>query len=265
MTSQTYSNLTMSCIVPPSGKVETVLKDTPLREAVKVMSKNNFSQIPIVKNDGSQRLRMPNVVGVLSWKEICDAMIVKNFDSSLPVSKFMDNSHQWCECRDSDSVTDVVRLLLSKSREYALVVDHYQQVCGLATYYDIAKQYIRTVEPFSIIESIEHNLRSRLGTLSPEELGFAETARRKRTREDVKAEEVQTIVKSVDDLEFSEYQELIGLFYDRLGFNCDLADLTKSLHEVNRIRNNVMHFKKGDVPDEDRKELEWLLKLLKIR
>ena len=240
----------------------TVVKDEPLRNAIKVMSKHDFSQVPIVKRGGVKDLREDNIYGVLSWEVVCDAMIHPDFDLSRPISTFFEGGAQWSKCRDSDMIKDVAGKLLETDYEYVLVLGEKNVVNGLATYYDIAKRYVEMVEPFSAIESVERILRNKLSILSSVELGSAETEIK---RCSAGKEDVPPSTKEVDDLEFHEYQFLINKFWNRLAsdFPCELHDLNEVLPKVNKIRNSVMHFRPGGVSTEDKIELEWLKKLLK--
>ena len=251
----------MASFLSPGRKVVTVVKDESLRNAIKVMSKHDFSQVPIVKRGGFEELREGNIYGVLSLEGICDEMFHPDFDLSRPISTFFEGGAQWSKCRDSDMIKDVAGKLLETAYEYVLVLDDRQVVKGLVTYYDIAARYVEMVEPFSAIESVERVLRNKLSILTPVELGAAETEIKRRN---AGKEDIPPITKEVVDLEFHEYQYLINRFWDRLDFPCDLQDLNQALPAVNKIRNSVMHFRPEGFTDADRREVNWLKKLLRI-
>lgn len=253
----------MMSLLPPGGDVERVVKDEPLRNAIKVMAKHDFSQVPVVKRGGLKELREDDIFGVLSWEGVCGEMIHKDFDLSRPISKIVEGARKWSRCRDTDMIKDVVGELLRTDSEYVLVLDEKQIVKGIVTYYDIARRYVALVEPFSAIESIERELRNKLSVLTPVELGLAETEIRIRNGG---TKDIEPIEKSVNDLEFHEYQYLINKFWDRLesAFPCEKEDLNEVLPKVNKIRNSIMHFRPEGLTETDRTELNWLKKLLKI-
>lgn len=251
----------MASFLSSGRKVVTVVKDEPLLNAIKVMSKYDFSQVPVVKRGGFEELREENIYGVLSLEGICDEMIHPDFDRSRPISTFFEGGAQWSKCRDSDMIKDVAGKLLETEYEYVLVLDEKKVVKGLVTYYDVAARYVEMVEPFSAIESVERVLRNKLAVLTPIELGTAETEFKRRN---VGQEDIPPIPKEVDDLEFHEYQYLINKFWDRLDFPCDLEGLNQVLPAVNKIRNSVMHFRPEGFTEDDRMEVNWLKKLLRI-
>lgn len=251
----------MASFLSSGRKVVTVVKDEPLLNAIKVMSKYDFSQVPVVKRGGFEELREENIYGVLSLEGICDEMIHPDFDLSRPISTFFEGGAQWSKCRDFDMIKDVAGKLLETEYEYVLVLDEKKVVKGLVTYYDVAARYVEMVEPFSAIESVERVLRNKLAVLTPIELGTAETEFKRRN---AGQEDIPPIPKEVDDLEFHEYQYLINKFWDRLDFPCDLEGLNQVLPAVNKIRNSVMHFRPEGFTEDDRMEVNWLKKLLRI-
>lgn len=252
----------MASLLPSEGKVDTVVKDEPLLNAIKLMAKYDFSQVPIVKRDGFAELCEDNIYGVLSMESICGEMIHTDFNVSRPISKFVKEGAKWSKSRDTDMIKDVVGELLKTDYEYVLVLDENRVVKGLVTYYDITTRYVEMIEPFSEIESVEKELRNKLSVLSPVELGTAETEMKMRNTG--RMEYIPPIVKEVDNLEFHEYQYLINKFWDRLGFPCYLKDLNRVLPRVNWIRNSIMHFRQKGLTDADRTEIDWLKKLLRV-
>lgn len=251
----------MASFLSSGRKVVTVVKDEPLLNAIKVMSKYDFSQVPVVKRGGFEELREENIYGVLSLEGICNEMIHPDFDLSRPISTFFEGGARWSKCRDSDMIKDVASKLLETEYEYVLVLDERKVVKGLVTYYDISARYVEMVEPFSAIESVERFLRNKLAVLAPVELGAAETEIKRRN---TGKKDIPPSMKEVDDLEFHEYQYLINKFWDRLDFSCDLQDLNQVLPAVNKIRNSVMHFRPEGFTADDRREVNWLKKLLRI-
>ena len=99
---------------------------------------------------------------------------------------------------------------------------------------DLNLQFQQLSEPFLLLSEIENRIRNLIFPhFSPTELAAVKDP-----------EDDERTVDSVDDLTFGEYVRLLEKpeNWDRLSVKVDRKSFVRSLENIGRIRNEVMHF-----------------------
>lgn len=222
----------------PASKrgVVSVSQDATLSEAISKMALNDFSQLPVMSSDES-------LIGVISWKTIGNQTMIA--PKEHVVRYHMDHA---ATLRITDGLLESVHIILEK--EFAFVIDENERVSGIVTLFDIATQFKSLAEPFVEIRYIEHSVREIIAT---------------RLDLDVLQAIAGKNVKSEKDLGFRDY---IRIFENKdlwplLGINVDPVVFRDKFDSIRNVRNQVMHFKVGEVDPDDFKNLKALSKFFR--
>ena len=220
-------------------KPVTVTRDDPVNKALHLMSKHDYSQLPVTQD-------MRSVDGMISWRSISLARI-KGVECTR-VGKCMER-HE--EIRAEDSLLTAFQKIVD--HEAVLVRDN-NIITGIVTATDLSVMFREQTEPFLLLSEIENQLRRLInGKFSSAEL---EAAR------DPGDEERQ--VDSVTDLTFGECTRLLEKpqNWERLRVGLDRKTFVKELIEVRDIRNDVMHFDPDGLSIDELQRLKDVRRLL---
>lgn len=198
----------------------SVKKETSLVEAVTLMIKYNFSQLPILTSKNE-------VYGLVSWKSIGKAL------SLGKVCNQVKDCYETVEVLNYDEpLFKAVKIILEK--EVVLIKNYKKEISGIITATDIGEQFLILSEPFFIIEQIENLIRRILDDIL--------------TFDDINSvldvNKYDKEIKHLSDLSFGHYVRIIEneSLFKKLNIHIDRVILQKMLAEVNIIRNEVMHF-----------------------
>ena len=191
----------------------------PLEDAITVMLKHNYSQLPVSAN---QR----DVNGVVSWRSIGTRLALKVKCNSV---------REYMEPPQIVSVEESFfsALQIIAKYDYVLVRGKDRAVTGIVTASDFNDQFRKMAEPFLLVGEIENGIRGILrGKFTDQELQAA------------KAPPDDRKITSIDKLTFGEYTRLLGSeqSWKKVGLHIDKAKFICWLQEVGKLRNNVMHF-----------------------
>lgn len=219
----------------------SVSPDCSLVEAVTTMLLHDFSQLPVMTNERDLK-------GVVSWESIARHL---QFDVERPITvrQCMD---QAVEVKESDSLFDVIRLIVARS--YVLVRAADNRIKGIVTSTDLNLQFQQLSEPFLLLGEIENFVRSLIdGKFTEEEL---------RAIRDVA--DGERPVDSVADLTLGEIIRLVENpeRWQRIGLQIDRVIFKNELDRIRLIRNDVMHFDPDPVSAEDHQSLRAFVHFL---
>ncbi|ANF52140.1 hypothetical protein A0O34_17165 [Chryseobacterium glaciei] len=218
----------------------TVKKETSITEAVTLMIKHNYSQLPILSSS-------KEVYGLVSWKSIGKALalgkkceLVKDCFESVEVLNY------------DEPLFKAVKIILSK--EVVLVKDFKKDISGIVTATDIGEQFLILSEPFLLIEQIENLIRRILD----DKLIFDDI------NKVLDVDKYNKEIKHLSDLSFGHYVRIIEneSLFRKLEIKIDRVILQKMLAEVNIIRNEVMHFNPEEMEENTLAKLRQALDFL---
>lgn len=212
----------------------SVKKESSITEAITLMIKHNYSQLPILS--GSKE-----AFGLVSWKSIGMALALEK------KCEFVKDCYEPVEVLSYDEpLFKAVKIILDK--EVVLVKDFKKDISGIVTATDIGEQFLILSEPFLLIEQIENLIRRILDD--------------KLTFDDINTvldlDKYNKEIRHLSDLTFGHYVRIIENenLFKKLEIKIDRVILQKMLTEVNITRNEVMHFNPEEMEEN---------KLLKLR
>jgi len=208
---------------PANRKPLSINRDAKVREAVTLMVQHDYSQLPVMQNSR-------DVDGLISWKSIGETSKVHNKECTF-VRECMDTDVEIL--RDDTPLWKAIRTIAEK--DVVLVKNSAKEIIGLVSTYDIAVEYHSLSEPFLLLGEIENNLRQLIAR-AKYPLSVTEAAK--------DPKDVERKVKSVSDLTFGEYIELLQqpANWQSIGYNLSRKTFIAEMIEVRKIRNEVMHF-----------------------
>jgi|HubBroStandDraft_2_1064218.scaffolds.fasta_scaffold44364_2 predicted transcriptional regulator len=225
----------------------SIAPDAPTSEAVTIMLKHDFSQLPVMTGERS-------VKGVFSWRAYGSRRSLGQTCSYVRES--MDDSHR---VGLNDSIFHIVALM--QDYDCVLVEDASGVITGIITPYDISVTFGQLGEPFLILGEIENHVRRLIeGRFTKEELTLA--------RDPV---DQSRQIESVTDMTFGEYVRLLENpdRWAKLELALDRRTFVKDLEEVRGIRNDVMHFDPEGIDYSELKKLRdfagFLQRIQKLR
>ena len=207
----------------------SVKPNDPLERAVTLMIEHNFSQLPVMTKPWK-------VKGIISWSSIGKRLVLREREEE--VRHYME-SHT--EIGWNESLLSAIKTI--EDSEYVLVRNDKSIISGIVTSSDLSQQLHLLGEPFLLIGEIEGYIRKIIQEhFSPEELADAKDPKDK-DRE----------VKSVSNLSFGEYVRFLqnDANWKRLGINIDGKTFVNDLENIQRIRNEVMHFNPSEILNDD--------------
>ena len=200
------------------GRVNTVRPSDPLNVATTIMWSNNFSQLPVMKD-------RRKVEGIISWKSI--GLRLLSGRAMEFVSQCMASDLTGKIVSQQTPLLDVACQIAE--HDYVFVRGCNDKITGIVTASDLSHQFIMTAQAFVTIGEIEYHLRK----LFPLTVGSpTKSSRCHRTSY------------------FPGFKAYIDAMKDPnkwkcLSSNIDVSgdEIARQLKCVNRIRDDVMHFK----------------------
>jgi hypothetical protein len=180
------------------------------------------------------------VKGVISWESIGTRIVLGK--SGEHVRDFMDPHH---EIRADSSLFDAIPVVAK--RQYVLIRGSDNRITGIVTESDLNLQFQQLAEPFMLLSEIENHIRRVLADkFSPDEFSSVRDPK-----------DGDRAVNGVDDLTFGEYVRLLEHDdrWKKINIQVDRVTFCKSLDQVRRIRNDVMHFDPDGIPPVDLERL----------
>lgn len=219
----------------------TVHPDSDVTEALTLMLRHDFSQLPVMTNERDVR-------GLISWK----SMAVRSRMGGLceVVRHCMGDPPEIFD--DDTSLFRVIHAIVE--HECILVRDKTRKIKGVITASDLSETFHSLGRPFLLLGEIENLIRGLLdGKFSCEEL-----------QEIRKSDDTGRTVQDVSDLTFGDYVRLIQepSRWNRLGLRIDRTTFVKDLEKVNVIRNDVMHFDPEGITSDELDDLRKTAKFL---
>jgi predicted transcriptional regulator len=242
-------------LLPTTQHVVTVSPRTPAGEAIALMRKHGYSQLPVVEGR--------SVLGLFSYRafavEVANMAGTKSDPSALPVEEFLEHD-QPVYARLTDEFRTLIEHLDTQD---AVVVGDPDQLLGLLTAMDVLRYLYGVANAFVLIEEIELSLRSLIQIAVPAAADLKMCAERA-LAEKYKGKE---ITARLENMSFDDYVGLVrdgrnwAMFEPVLGGTRPRS--STKLEGVRDLRNDVFHFKR-ELSAEDHQTLancrDWLLR-----
>ena len=219
---------TIGTLPSASQGVVSVNRQAPVQEATALMMLHGFSQLPVMQGPRQ-------VDGLISWKSIGQAMVKSDKNSN--VNHFMEAPPTVLDY--SNSLFDCISTIIEK--EVVLVRGPEKTITGLVTTTDLSLKFRELSEAFLLLGKIESLIRRLInGCFTKKELQEAKDPNDQERK-----------IESISDMTFGEYVRLLDndVRWTKLNIQLDRKAVMERMKEVQRIRNEVMHFN-PDGPDD---------------
>jgi predicted transcriptional regulator len=219
-------------IIPPDQTVLTVPPGCLVRDAIALMRRHGYSQVPVVEND--------EVLGIFSYRSFAQEAATSSLDDwtrqkcapgDLPVDEFLE---QFEFARVTEEMT---RVFDAMDRDNCVLI-------GILTPMDFLRYLYQVASPFVMVSEIELALRALIrNALSAEQITKA--ARRCLASAYDSRERVPV---HLEDMTFDNYQAMIShgenwSDFERV-FGGTRTRTSGKLKEIGAIRNALFHFKR---------------------
>jgi predicted transcriptional regulator len=248
-------------IIPRDQTVLTVAPTCSVREAITLMRRHGYSQLPVVENG--------EVLGVFSYRSFAREAAVSSLDDwtrqrcapgDLAVDEFL-------EPFEFARVTEEMsRVFDAMDRDNGVLIGAPERLIGILTPMDFLRYLHHVASPFVMVSEIELALRALIrSAFTPEQIVNAALrclASAYRRQEDVPSR--------LEDMTFDNYQAMIShgenwAEFERV-FGGTRTRTNGKLKEIGAIRNDLFHFKR-EITVADHQTLanhrNWLLNKIK--
>lgn len=248
-------------IIPEDQAVLTILPGCKVRDAIALMRKHGYSQVPVVDNG--------EVLGVFSFRSFAQEAAAATLESwtkqkcapgDLPVDEFLE---QFEFARVTEEMS---RVFDAMHRDNGVLVGTPERLVGILTPMDFLRYLYHVASPFVMVSEIELALRALIRiALRPDQL----VAAAKRCLSSAYGGE-DKVPTSLEDMTFDSYQSLISHSESwpdlEPVFGGTRTRASAKLKEVGAIRNDLFHFKR-EITKPDHETLavhrNWLLSKIK--
>lgn len=217
-----------------------VRPEDSLQKAQTLMLIHDYSQLAVMRSPTDLR-------GAVTWESVAKVLLrgqpvadVKSARIDAPIVR-----------RDSDLLQAIPTITAAG---FVFVTGRNREVSGIVTTADLGKQFADLAGPFILLSEIEVRLRVAIsGVFSVKEMASVRDPASSRS------------VVSVDDLSLGELIRLLDpeSNWERLNWHLDRGEFLDALHQVRRMRNEVMHFSPDPLRDDDLDALRAFLQCLR--
>ena len=235
------NTLRVDTLLAAKNRPISVTPDDALSKAKTIMASSDFSQIPVMTTPRE-------VKGIITWKSIGSS----TRPAGDKVRHFMDDSVQVIEGRRP--LFEAVDIIAEHG--YVLVRGQDNSITGVITASDLNNQLLQLTEAFLLVGEIESHVQCIIHC--------------RFTREEIlntiKTSDENTI-NDIGDLTFGDYCHLLEEpnRWDKLGLQDDRVTFVEQLHEVRKVRNDVMHFNLNKPSTSDIQKLYTLAPFFRSR
>lgn len=248
-------------VIPQDQSLLTVAPSCPAREAVELMQRHGYSQIPVVDNG--------EVLGVFSFRSFARHAAGTTLDDwtrqkcapgDLRVDDCLEQFKFARVTEEMESVFDAM------DRDNGVLIGTPERVVGVLTPMDFLRYLNRVASPFVMVWEIELALRALIrSAMSEEDILVAA----KRCLSSVYGGE-DKVPASLEKMSFDNYQSLIS-YGDNWKYLGPVLGGTRTrasgkLKEISALRNDLFHFRR-EITLQDRQALadhrNWLLNKIK--
>lgn len=248
-------------VIPQDQKLMIVKPSCLAREAVALMQKHGYSQVPVVDNG--------EVLGVFSFRSFARHAAGTTLDEWTK-QKCAPGDLRVDDCLEQFKFARVTEEWISvfeaMEHDNGVLIGTPERLVGVLTPMDFLRYLHQVASPFVMLSEIELALRALIrSAMSQEEIVVAA----KRCLSSVYGSE-DKVPTSLEDMSFDNYQSLISHGDNWTHFDLVLGGtrirMSGKLKEINSIRNDLFHFKR-EITMQDHQTLadhrNWLLNKIK--
>ena len=245
-------------VLPEDQVVISVPPEMPARDALTLMRKHGFSQLPVKEGD--------SILGLFTYRafafEVASIGNAKIDASSLPVEDFLEHEKP-AYARLNDEFRSLIDVLDERD---SVVVSGPENLIAILTPMDVLRYLYSAANAFVLIEEIELALRALIREATPDSGDFescVENALSAKYKD-------RELPRQLEDMTFDDYVALLrdGRNWQHFekAFGSTRERVRARLEPVRDLRNDVFHFRR-ELSVEDHELLTkcrgWLLRCVK--
>lgn len=241
-------------LLPDSQHILTVQGETLASEALEIMRKYGYSQIPVAVGK--------EVLGLFSYRSFSEAVLTASACKGNSKSDMGDLTVEECiETAEFARVTDEFKYWFDTlGKRDAVLVGEAHRLQGIVTPMDVLRYLYRVASPFVLVAEIELSLRALIRHAVSEEkiVECAETSLTTCYRS-------ERLPKTLEEMTFHDVIQIIGdgrhwPFFESV-FKGSRERTRAKLEAMNELRNSVFHFREIKVEDYERlaASRDWML------
>lgn len=226
-------------LIPSEQEILTVEPSMRVADALKLMQKHRYSQLPVVVGRA--------VLGVFSYRSFSEKALTRQKSlkgewlGGLPVEDFLEEYEFVHGSQDWNRIEDYL------TRDDAFFVGHPNGLDGLVTTRDVLDYFYRIANPFIILAEIELSLRKVIERAIPDEKWSAALDGSLAT-----AYENKPVPHDLSDMTFDNYVQIISngdnwhyfeVFFDP--GDVSRKQTTRKLQQLGDWRNVIFHHKRS--------------------
>ncbi len=218
-----------------------VKRETSLREVETLMVMYNFSQIPVLSP--SKR----DLHGSVTWESIARFQRTTSASTAREAMTKVNRTAQ-----SSDNLLMHINEIIEHGFIYIRSPEN--EYVDIITATDLGESFLETTGPFIKLGEIERRIRTLVDQLPLSDI------------QEVKVPDGSSrVIRGAADLNFGEYIYLLANpeKWTRIGVPFDRVAILNNLEDVNKIRNNVMHFRPHAIEKLDTVAIDWCLNWLR--
>lgn len=242
-------------VLPEEQQLVCVPPETSIAEALKLMQKHGFNQLPVVEQGTGE------IYGVFSYRSFAEAVMKLPAKVSEPLSLSVE------ECLEKlafAQMGDELTLLMDEFEVTdAVLVGSRERLLGVVTSIDVLRYFYRVASPYILLREIELAVRELIrASVDADALRHCVDASLRRYYEESGREAPVTIeaMSSEDYVTLLRFRGTWDRFAGAFGRNQDVV--VAKLSSIPGLRNDVFHFRK-ELTGEEYEILqecrEWLL------
>ena len=247
----------LNSVIPDGQKLITIEPETPVAEAIELLDRHGFSQVPVVvgrevlglfsyRSFSSAVIKYSQTAGKNKKLEILDLTVEECMNSKPLYARITDEFSDWFDAID---------------RHDGILVGEPNRLSNMITAMDILRYLFRVASPFVLISEIELSLRALMQMAVNDDTLATCAAECLKSKYDLDRIPTRLIQMSFDD-----YIQIIGhgnywpRFLPYFGGN-RLRTRTR-LEQIRDLRNMVFHFHRSVTVDEHEelaRNRDWML------
>ena len=231
---------TIESVISHDIELQFVTEQVSVEVVKTLMHLCDFSQIPVLSGDSRQ------IRGTVTWKSLA------RFGNARETTAGGVMARGGKTAELDDPLLDHIETIIDD--DFLFVFGDQGIISYIVTTTDLADSFYEVAGPFMKLREIEKRIRHILDrNFSSDDL--------RGTLHNVGD---VTRINSMDDLNFGHYVEIIGrpTYWDQIGLPFDRSTIVKHLHQVNQVRNSVMHFRPEPLTKQQSLVLDWCLNWL---
>lgn len=238
-------------VIPETQSLEVIAPTTKVSEALQVMKKGGYSQLPVMEGEV--------VLGLFSFRSLAEGVAglgkSKMAIRDMPVEEFVEKAEF---ARVTDEFSAIFDWL---DRSGAVLIGEPERLRAIVTAMDVLRYLYGVASPFVLLAEIELALRALISLAANEELLLACA---KATLAGKYGE--ANVPKALSEMDFNDYIQLVGHGDSWRHFAAVFGGMRETvrakLEDIRELRNSVFHFKR-ELTWEDHEKLvqyrDWAL------